>query len=139
MNRTSVALVITALVVAYFWFGGQWPVREPNLDGRSTAYDYLKASVEVQANFRMNMCYSGACLPVIDWRCGFGNGGDRDVDECFDLVVRQVETWEKLDRIRKYCGVKSAEFVGLANSIPDQCKKEGGTWGVKSSVMLDRR
>jgi hypothetical protein len=107
-------------------------VSDRTLIPSSTVYDFMKADVAERSAFKMNMCKNGNCLTYIDWKCGFSNGEDHKVEACFDMVVKRVEPWEKLDAIVKFCDQTLANFVDTQFSTSAECKKQGGVWGVKS-------
>jgi hypothetical protein len=82
------------------------------LSGDNTAYDYMAAPVDRAVKWLMTMCNNGECLRDVDWHCGFDNNDDLEkVEDCFTSLVGQVPPWVKLDQIRKFCGVRLAQFI----------------------------
>lgn len=129
------SLVVGLFAIAII-FGGDQIYGRSKLGGGDTVYDFMKSDVEAKVEFQMRMCKNGACLPIRHWRCGFDNGPSAVVDQCFETLLKLVEPWEKLDRLRKFCGARFAEFVDERYSKPTDCKAAGGEWGVKSSVPV---
>ena len=123
-----------AAIVALFMLGTYSVVSDRTLTGRNTVYEFMKADGATQSAFKANMCRNGGCIPYADWKCGFSNGLDSAVRECFDTVTKRVEPWEKLDRIAKFCGQTFAEFVDTQFSTAAACEKVSGVWGVKSTL-----
>src|SRR5438874_8106633 len=103
-QNVTVALAILLVPATYFYYNDPFA-----LSGKDTAYDFMKSDVDKRVSFVMTMCNNGGCLSYKNWKCGFGIGHDREIEQCFDRLVRLVEPWEKLDRIRKHCGIASAQ------------------------------
>jgi len=83
--------------------------------------------------FKLNACRNGACLSYQDWKCGFDIGPSEAFRACFDAAVESVKPWETLERLIKFCGNRTKQFVGPTLSSPEYCKNAGGEWGVKST------
>jgi hypothetical protein len=112
------------------------------LTGDNTAYDYMTAPIDQAVKWLMRVCSNGECLRDVDWDCGFENNDDIEkVEDCFASLVRQVPAWVKLDQIRKFCGVRLAQFAGKrefqwSGADAKKCAAAGGTWGVKMPISI---
>lgn len=138
-----IGAVALAVIIARDWF-----YSNPILTGQSTAYDYMTASMDRAIEWDAAMCNGGVCLLESDWKCGFWpenntpETGDQDwgeaVRECFATLVRNVQGYERLHKLRQICGRRYMTFKGktLAAS-EDECKKARGLWGKKKSAWLD--
>ena len=108
-----------------------WWLASPRaLDGNSTVYDFMSASVERRVDFLMHMCNNGACLNIADWKCGLKNGPERPVEDCFDAATRNAKPWDKLDAIRKICGRQFMIFDGEFGTKAE-CEQANRVWGQK--------
>jgi len=139
-QKESLAIVVfIVLPAAGFLF--QEDIKDLfRLTGNNTVYDFQKASVETAVDWLTRQCNNGKCLDPIDWTCGFEFGDYSDADNsfqnCFDYAVLNAKPWTTLDTVRKYCGKRSAKFVGSSTGNPDRkkqlCAKNGGQWSAVS-------
>jgi hypothetical protein len=90
----------------------------------------MSAPAERRVEFVMHMCNNGACLDVADWKCGFKNGSERLVEDCFDTGIKNGKPWDKLDAIRKLCGRQFMVFDGEFGS-KTECEQANRRWGQK--------
>jgi hypothetical protein len=59
------------------------------LGSNSTVSAYRSASVATREYWLENMCKNGACLEILDWKCGYGPpADDGDVRRCFETLGR---------------------------------------------------
>lgn len=135
---SAAVLLLDALGGGHLSSSVYWSVM--GLSGRNTAQDYVSASVATEVEFTMRMCRNGVCLTVADWRCGFVNGDDWDVSNCFDRLVRTVPPLTSLDKVRKMCGRLYMQFdPEQFHPTEKECKVEGGTWGVRGTLWSDEQ
>ena len=105
-----------------------------------TVMDYMSADHDSAVEFITNFCCGFSCLPTIMYRCGFRMPESHDkITDCFHRVVRRVEPWEKLDRIREYCIARLAAPIPFQNVTKSDCKKRGGNWLQRKRVDLQWR
>ena len=96
------------------------------LDGGNTVYDYYTARLPVAVHWTMHMCNNGQCLTPRDWACGYENGDESAVYECFEHRAGEVPVWWKLDRLRKECGHSKMVYSG-AYLDAKRCASLGGS------------
>ena len=96
------------------------------LRNNDTVMDYRNTSFEKQLYWATNACKDGACLSRADWKCGFANGDEALVQNCFFDLIQASEANTPLDTIRKTCGRLHMEFVGELYSKKEECP---GNWG----------
>jgi hypothetical protein len=126
-----VAVLVAAVVAnTATSFAQAWWFGFGRLIGENTVYDFVTASVERKVEFLMKMCNGGVCLAHADWACGFENGLENLVEDCFDAAIKNAKAWEKLGDIRRSCGRKHMVFDGGLGSKAE-CEKAGRVWGQK--------
>ena len=96
------------------------------LDAEDTVGDYKSSSFDKQLYWKMHACNNGACLLLVDWRCGFSNGDEWEVSSCISEELKRADIGTNLDTIRKRCGRRHMEFVGEFHTDKERCS---GVWG----------
>lgn len=95
------------------------------LNGANTVYEYRTARVKAAVHWTMHMCNNGECLTERDWACGYENGPDNAVYECFEQLADRVPVWWRLDRLRKECGHRHMTYAGTYRN-EKRCRDLGG-------------
>ena len=96
------------------------------LENNDTVLDYRNTSFEKQLYWARKACIDGGCLSRTDWKCGFANGDETLMKNCFYDLIKVSEPHTTLDTIRKTCGRLHMEFVGELLSKKEECP---GKWG----------
>ena len=97
------------------------------LGNNDTVTDYRNTSLDKQLYWARKACIDGACLSPKDWKCGFANGDETLVLNCFYDLIKASEANTTLDTIRKTCGKIHMKFVGELYSKKEECPDK---WGV---------
>jgi hypothetical protein len=95
------------------------------LNGGNTVYDFYTARTPVAVYWTMHMCKNGHCLTHRDWECGYDNGDESAVDECFRRRAREVPVWWRLDELRIECGHSNMVYTGVFGDAK-RCASLGG-------------
>ena len=121
-------IILGLLAVSLGW----WLYRDTDvylavfgLRGDNTLYDYHTSRFPIAVYWTMHMCSDGECLTHREWACGFENGPDSAVDECFSELSQSAPVWWSLDRVRKACGHRYMIHTGQFGD-PKRCQELGG-------------
>jgi hypothetical protein len=109
----AAALVVIAVIGWHLVRDTDFYLQFFGLDGKNTVYDYHTARIPVSVYWDMHMCNNGRCLTSRDWACGYENGDQLAVDQCFQHRAEQVPVWWRLDRLRKECGHSLMVYTGV--------------------------
>jgi hypothetical protein len=102
------------------------------VDDTDTVGDYKSSARDAKIFWLLNACDNGACLLVVDWKCGFDNGDEDLVHSCISSEIQTSDLGITLDTIRKRCGRAHMKFVGELYAEKSDCEELAGTWGKKN-------
>jgi hypothetical protein len=143
---TNILSSVFWLFLLSFFFGPSlWSTLEitywelVELDEDSSVGEYFAASDKLKIRFNRNICAGVPCIEKVDFFCGFSVGRSETLFEeiqdatldCFYSELRTAHTLFPIGGIVLYCGKQFAYFSPAPSDMvtPENCARNGGTWG----------